>query len=66
MTESKYGDVYWTIDKQMERAADPDNQITGGGGDQILPTSRRKTEWWHYAHFRNSGFPDLVEVPCLT
>ena len=60
----KYGDVYWTIDKRMEQAADPDNQITGGrGGDHILPTSRRKTAWLAtraFSQFKNLG---SVKVP---
>jgi hypothetical protein len=36
LTESKYGDDYWTIDKRMERAVASDNQITGGGGGSNL------------------------------
>jgi hypothetical protein len=41
----KYGDDDWTIDKQMERAADPDNQITGAGGGQIFRSLPSKTAW---------------------
>ena len=38
----KYSDDYWTIDKRMKRAADPDNQITGAGGDKSSGVFPRK------------------------
>ena len=65
MTESKYGDVYWTIEKQMERAADPDNQITGGGGPNLtnFKTENRVVALRAFSQFKNLG---SVEVPCLT
>ena len=59
----KFSDDYWTIDKQMERAADPDNQITGGGGGSNLTnfkTENRMVALREFSQFRISG---SVEVP---